>query len=281
MEYLEFARQSDGLPLASIVTGGSVPPQASALATISGTIIISSANETAANAAFAFYKSYKALPYSPNALQVNNIIINNQNLMQQKVLLNKWFADNKTGFDYSNFASITHWAENDVRAWVGTYYCYSPQPPESFIPLVLPKTLTGEVILAANGTAEYLPVTSLNPTGTPTFGTALPLTYSLGILTFGAGHGRFRNDLYTVLQDMVLHGGDEGTVELFMTGKLNGNDVIVQPYKTPSSPGGCIATISLIPFTPPSTYWRRYIPSFRWPKKFPISWRRSNPAERS
>jgi len=49
--------------------------------------------------------------------------------MQQEDLLNTWFAANKTGFDYSNFASATHWADTDPRAWVGTYYCYNPDPP--------------------------------------------------------------------------------------------------------------------------------------------------------
>jgi hypothetical protein len=98
VEYLEFARQSDGMPLASIITGGSAPPGPSAVGNTSGaTVIISLANEKAANAAFAFYKSYKALPYSPNALQVNNVLINNQNLMQQKDLLNKWVAVEKVG----------------------------------------------------------------------------------------------------------------------------------------------------------------------------------------
>src|ERR1035441_9057155 len=95
--------------------------------------------------------------------------------------------------------------------------------------LVLPKTLTGEVNLAVSGTAQYLPITSLDPqTGMPTFGTPLPLTYARGILTSAHATDVSGMTLYTVLQDMVLHGGDEGTVKLFMTGKLNGNDVIFQ-----------------------------------------------------
>ena len=55
-----------------------------AVTTAGQTLTINSTNEKAALAAFAFYKSYKALPYSPNALQVNNIIIDNKTLMQQR-----------------------------------------------------------------------------------------------------------------------------------------------------------------------------------------------------
>ena len=152
LQYLEFARQSDGLPLASIILDGSATaPGPTAVTTAGQTLTINSTNEKAALAAFAFYKSYKALPYSPNALQVNNIIIDNKTLMQQEDLLNTWFAANKTGFDYSNFASVTHWADTDPRAWVGTYYCYNPDPPKSSLPLVLPKTLYGELTIAADG----------------------------------------------------------------------------------------------------------------------------------
>src|ERR1039457_276062 len=75
LQYLEFARQSDGLPLASIILDGSATaPGPTAVTTAGQTLTINSTNEKAAIAAFAFYKSYKALPYSPNALQVNNII---------------------------------------------------------------------------------------------------------------------------------------------------------------------------------------------------------------
>jgi len=144
-ECLEFARQSDGFPLASIVTSGSAAASAVGATNVSAgsSVTITSANEQVANAALAFYKSYKALPYSPNALQVNNIIINAQNLLQQQGLLDKWFSDNNTGFNYSNFVSVAHWADNDARAWVGTYYCYSPEAPQLSKQLVLPQTLSG------------------------------------------------------------------------------------------------------------------------------------------
>ena len=40
--------------------------------------------------------------------------------------------------------------------------------------------------------------------------------------------------LHSVLQDMAIHNGAAGTVGLFFTGKLNGNDMIVQPYQVPA-----------------------------------------------
>ena len=76
-------------------------------------------------------------------------------------MLNQWFTTNKTGFDYSAFCSVLHWAENDGRAWIGTYYCYSPESPQLAANLVLPKTLTGQIVFAADGSVKYTPVPDL------------------------------------------------------------------------------------------------------------------------
>ena len=124
LQYLNFARVSDGQPLASTVTN----------ILNDSTITITSGDLTKSQTAFAFYQAYVGSPYSPTSLQINEIILNVTDLTQQKQQLNTWFQSNNAGFDYSNFSAVTHWAENDVRAWSGPsgkpLYCYSPDTPK-------------------------------------------------------------------------------------------------------------------------------------------------------
>ncbi|MBU6953463.1 hypothetical protein [Hahella sp. HN01] len=217
LENLSFARQSDGMPLLNQVTN------------ILGdtNVTITADDLTSAQKAFAFYQAYKGSPYSPNALAVNDIILNNSDLTQQNQKLNQWFSDNNVGFDYNTFSSVSYWAENDVRAWAGseglTLYCYNPQPPQPMIPLVLPKDSSGQIILGADGSALYQ----------PTSGSTVELTLSKGTLTSNGATDTSGVNLSAVMQDMIMHGGDAGVYELFFTGKVDGDDVIVQPYQVP------------------------------------------------
>ncbi len=93
LENLSFAIQTTGLPVCNAVTN------------ILGdtNIVIGTDAITNAQAAFGFYQSYKGSPYSPAALQINGIILDNTDLTQQQSLLNAWFKTNNYPFDYGLF----------------------------------------------------------------------------------------------------------------------------------------------------------------------------------
>ncbi len=142
-EYLTFTRQSDMMPYSAITTKIISP----------SSVTITPDDLTKTAAAFDFYKSYKGSPYSPDSLAVTDIILNNA-VLQQKTLLNNLFTSNKYSFDYTHYSVVSYWAENYINAWSGggtqTEYVYQVDPPQPFIPLVLPKEIQNRILIPAS-----------------------------------------------------------------------------------------------------------------------------------
>jgi len=194
------------------------------------TVTITNASVTSGQKAFSFLQAYWGSPYSPASLALNDIVLTSTDLTQQQQQVNAWLSTNTDGFDYDLFAAVTYWAENDLRAWGGAHnaqlFCYDPAKPQPLIPLVLPATSTGTISLKADGTAEFA----------PTSGAAIPLKFAKRTLASAGATQTSGVSLQLIVQDMVLHGGADGTYQAFFTGKDNGEDMIAQPYQGP--PGG-------------------------------------------
>ena len=95
--------------------------------------------------------------------------------------------------------------------------------PQPLVPLVLPTTSTGTINLKADGTAQFVPAS----------GAAVPLKFAKRTLASAGATQTSGVSLQLVVQDMVLHGGADGTYQAFFTGKDNGEDMIAQPYQGP------------------------------------------------
>lgn len=93
IEYLQVVDQESLHPLATTVFNS--------FESNTETLIIDSSCEQAFERAFAFYKQYKAQPYGTDAIQINEILIEKP-IQDQKTNLNKWFSENKVGFDYDD-----------------------------------------------------------------------------------------------------------------------------------------------------------------------------------
>ena len=97
----------------------------------------------------------------------------------------------------------------------------------------MPKQLSGEIIFNTDGSVAYQPVTGFDGNGNPIFGKAIALVYARGMATSAGATDTTGVNMTAVLQDMDLHNGTSGTYELFFTGKIDGTNVIAQPYQVP------------------------------------------------
>jgi hypothetical protein len=213
------ARSADQFPLKLAVVDALNPPTQS--------VTVASADEAVTDSCWTFYKSFASQPYSPVALQFNDLILNNNDPTQLNTQVAAFFSQNGyPGVDFGTFSIVSYWATNSLYAFPGSYYCYQPQTANS--QFILPTEVCA-MLEIANGSATY----------TPTGGSGTALNLSNTALNSDAGVSP-QVSFTGVVRDLTLE-GQPNTIVMCFVGTVGGTQTIAQPYQNPQLPWYAVA----------------------------------------
>jgi hypothetical protein len=185
------------------------------------------ANDLAiANTTYNFYLETMAQPYAPESLQITEIYLNATSPEELEDAVAAFFdANGMAGCSAAGLSAVAYWVNYTLYPWDGTYYCYEPgtQQTGNF---VLPTVSVGTLTIA-NNTATYAP---LNDIGVPA-----PLSYVNGVLSSPSATAIFGMQLSAIPRSLAWE-GDPSQIVLCLSGTLNGQSFIAQPYEGPTIP---------------------------------------------
>jgi hypothetical protein len=215
-------RESDQLPVKVSVAAEWDPG--------SQTFSVESTDEEVGESSWHFYQNYASQPYNPVSLQFNELV--SDNASDPSTLDDKtttFFNTNGyPGVDYAIFTSVAYWAQNQLYAFPGTYYCYEPvSSTEGFI---LPKTKTGTIVIQ-NGTATYTPIN----------GAPVSLNYYNSQLTSPGATPNNGIYLTSLIRNLVWEGKSAADITWAFVGTSSGDQMIAQDYQNPALPWYAIA----------------------------------------
>ncbi|PZN81754.1 MAG: hypothetical protein DM484_07695 [Candidatus Methylumidiphilus alinenensis] len=180
---------------------------------------------------FLFYQQVMGQPYSPEVLQFSELFLNATDAGQLETQVQTFFADNgMPGCNYGQWNIVSYWANNDLHAWDGTYYCYLA--PTATGKLVLPQTSCATLTIS-NGAAFYQP-TAPNQQGTGDF------LFANSILQW-PGASATQGLYLTAIPRSLSWEGQPSLIKLCFVGDLFGQSIIGQPYETPTLPWWVVA----------------------------------------
>ncbi|GEM77083.1 hypothetical protein [Vibrio sagamiensis] len=185
---------------------------------------VTSESEEASNQAWAFYKMYIAEPYSPIALQFNEVLLNSDNIDTLNTQIDNFFSSTPyKGCSYFAFSIVSHWARNYLYGWSGVYYAY--EMPSDELGYVFPSELSA-TISVSQGIATY----------TPSDGSAQQtLIYKDGSLS-SAGASSSSGILLNGIYRALAWENKPNSFSMCWLGKKNGHSFMAQPYSGPDVP---------------------------------------------
>ncbi|TWI42436.1 hypothetical protein IP92_05412 [Pseudoduganella flava] len=212
------ARQSDSFPVKLFVPD--------ILGPLTQPVSVGTADLDGTTAALKFYNDYIAQPYSPVALQFNEIVLDSANVGNLDAQVSALLVGNGyPGADYFGFSMVSYWANNALSAWPGTYYCYtvSSLNSDGFIaPPVPAGTLT-----IADGKASF---------SASDGGSSYPsLGYASGELSSPGASTCTGLSVRGVYRTMTWEGHPD-QAGMFWVGTRDGNQLILQPYQDAGLP---------------------------------------------
>lgn len=214
---LVFTRSSDDFPLKVFATNPvDFKPQP---------VTITADDQSNAEAALSFYKKLKSEPYAPVSLQFTELVLDTSNVLTLDSQVAKFLSENGyKSADYTNFTSVSYWAENRLAGWNGTYYGFEPKmtPDSGFI---VPKDPVGTISISGQ-TASFTPSEGGSPTS---------LTFDQNILASAGATATSGIKLHGVVRNLQWEGKPD-TIQMFWVGTRDGAKFAVQPYKTPDLP---------------------------------------------
>jgi hypothetical protein len=208
-------RQSDDFPLKVAVM--------SALSPGSGDIELSASDAATAESGWTFYKQFASQPSSPTSLGFAQLVENTDVSSLPDAAATFFSQNNASGVTFGLFSALGYWANNELQAFPGRYYCYEP-PSGSSMGFILPTIVVG-MIEIANGAATY----------TPTGGTAVPLSFSNGRLATSGATAQKGIQLTAAIRDLAWEGQPD-TITWAFVGTSDGQKFIAQSYADPKLP---------------------------------------------
>ncbi|ATB66664.1 hypothetical protein [Pseudomonas mosselii] len=217
---LVIVRQSDQFPLLVQVANALLPD--------SEQVQVGNQDVTTANSGWAFYQSFISQPFTPTALEFSELVSETPaNALNDKAA--SFFAANGyPGVSFALFSALGYWANNQLYAYPGTYYCYEP-PSGNSMGFILPTTSVGTLTIAG-GKANYSPSTG--------GGTALQFQY--GQLTSPGADDKHGFNTTGFIRDLTWEGKPDVITWAFV-GTYDGQQFIAQSYQNPQLPWYAVA----------------------------------------
>lgn len=214
---LVFARSSDQFPVGLWVPNIIAPSGTQSYKVTSG-------SEESSKQAWAFYKKYIAEPYSPVALQFNEILLNADNIETLNTQIDNFFNSTPyKGCSYFAFSIVSYWAQNYLYGWSGVYYAY--EKPSDDLGYVFPDALSATISIS-KGVATY----------SPSDGSAQQtLLYKNGNLS-SAGASSSSGVVLTGIYREFAWEDKPNSFGMCWLGTKNGHSFMAQPYSGPSVP---------------------------------------------
>jgi hypothetical protein len=180
--------------------------------------------------AWKFYQFYLSQPYSPLAVQFNEILLTEKNMILLPELINDLLKKNGYAGQFSDISLLHYWVQNYLYSFPGVYTCYQPKNKIGG-PFILPEQSSGKISISAENKALY------QATDTSQLTT---LSYTQGSLFFSKDQQDADNKLIAILRTLRWEGQSDQTVLCFC-GKIQGIYTIAQPYASMALPWWIIA----------------------------------------
>lgn len=177
-----------------------------------------------------FYQFYLSQPYSPLAVQFNEILLTEKNMTLLPSLISNLLNKNGYAGQFSDISLLHYWVQNYLYDFPGVYTCYQPKNNIGGA-FILPEQSSGKITVTEENKVLY----QANDTQQCT-----ELFYLQGSLLFSKNNDEVNNKLIAILRTLRWEGQPDRTVLCFC-GKIQGVYTIVQPYAATSLPWWIIA----------------------------------------
>lgn len=180
--------------------------------------------------AWKFYQFYLSQPYSPLAVQFNEILLTEKNMTLLPELISDLLSKNGYGGQFADISLLHYWVQNYLYDFPGVYTCYQPKNNIGGA-FILPEQSSGKITISSENKALYQAAGASQLT---------TLSYTQGSLLFSKNQKDADNKLIAILRTLRWEGQPDRTVFCFC-GKIQGVYTIAQPYASTALPWWIIA----------------------------------------